>query len=281
MEGLYFSENVDSISLLRFYDDGLVIGVSIAPTTVESIGDNLTWFKREKYNELWNKGDYLINDNFISFSLSSSISMSKCRGEIKSDRIFLERHNLANGNIENLIYRKFTLVQNANLLSETKEETFFLNTKIDRKFPDSISLMLQFGPEKLLEEFSEQYLNEKGHNKYNEIAEIIKGSERVEVYVKHLISTSSKPDFESLQLLMNSHSYFRWSKEETVCLGALAVILIWSIEAHGHTASKDEIMSKIISNLIENCSRTKINQIENFFHRYYRRLYNIINLQNV
>lgn len=276
MEGLYFNENESSISLLRFYEDGTVIGVSIAPTNFESIGENLAWFDIEKYNPLWNKGSYEIFDNEISFKLSSTISMQNCSGEISSDKIFLQRHNLSNGNITKSIYKKYDLTQNLSNYKVDEIDKTFLNSKVKRDISSNISLMLEFGPEKLVEEFSEQYINEKGNNKYLEIAKVVNTSERVKTYIAHLLSTSSQPDFHSLQLLMNSHSFFRWAKEESVCLGALGVVYKWSAEAYGHNRENDQILSKIIATVIERSSESKINQFNNFFHRYYRNLVGLI-----
>ena len=79
-----------------------------------------------------------------------------------------------------------------------------------------------------------------------------------------------KPTTEELQNLMNSHKYFRWAKEETICLGALATIFIWS--RNGNEEEKNEIVAKVMANLIDSCSKLKYNQLDNFFHRYYRRL---------
>jgi len=138
-------------------------------------------------------------------------------------------------------------------------------------------LMLEFGPEKLIEEFAQQYIIEYGQNKLNKIVELVKSSSRVKEFINHIVERNSKPDPESLQLLMNSHSSFMWAKEETLCMGALVVIVNWSGTIYsGYSQEKDQQKTEVIARLIDHCSRLKYNQINNFFHRYYRRLRLII-----
>ncbi len=134
-------------------------------------------------------------------------------------------------------------------------------------------LMLKFGPQMLFEEYAQQYIIENGKAKFEKVASIVKSSDRIKQYVDYLVNNSSIPDANSLQHLMNSHSYFMWSKEETICLGALGVILIWSGTTYnGFSQEKDELESEVIAKLIDHCSRLKYNQFNSFFQRYYRRL---------
>jgi hypothetical protein len=134
-------------------------------------------------------------------------------------------------------------------------------------------LMLRFGPQKLFEEFAQQYIIEYGNTKFEKVAAIVKSSDKIESYINTVIINSSAPNADDLQYVMNSHSFFMWSKEETICLGALGVILRWSGSIYdGYSQEQDEIETRVMARLIDKCSRLKYNQFNSFFDRYYRRL---------
>jgi hypothetical protein len=78
---------------------------------------------------------------------------------------------------------------------------------------------------------------------------------------------------EELQKIINSHGFFLWSKEETVCMGALEIVVRWSEEKIEISSPEEiEIIKIIMINIIDECSRLKYNKFENFFKRYYRRM---------
>lgn len=134
-------------------------------------------------------------------------------------------------------------------------------------------LMLKFGPQKLFEEFAQQYIIEYGNEKFEKIASIVKSSDKINQYISTLIINNSYPQANDLQYVMNNHSYFMWSKEETLCLGALGVILIWSGTIYdGFNLEQDKIETMSMAKLIDSCSRLKYNQFNNFFDRFFRRL---------
>lgn len=134
-------------------------------------------------------------------------------------------------------------------------------------------LMLRFGPQKLFEEFAQQYIIEYGNPKFEKIANIVKSSDKVDSYINNVIYNKSSPNEDDLQYVMNSHSYFMWAKEETICLGALGVILRWSGTIYdGYNVEQDEIETRSMARLIDKCSRLKYNQFNSFFDRFYRRL---------
>jgi hypothetical protein len=134
-------------------------------------------------------------------------------------------------------------------------------------------LMLKFGPQKLFEEFAQQYIIEYGNAKFEKIASIVRSSPNIDIYINNVISNNSYPKADDLQYVMNTHSYFMWSKEESLCLGALGVILRWSGTIYdGYDEEKERIEIMAMAKLIDNCSRLKYNKINNFFDRFYRRL---------
>lgn len=136
-----------------------------------------------------------------------------------------------------------------------------------------IALMMQFGPDKLFEEFAEQYIIEYGTNKLQKIASIVRDSDKITMYIQGKAMNGRIPTFDELQLLLNSHSYFMRAKEETTCLGALGVIQRWSGATYnGFDQEKDDLVTKIISDVINRSTGLKYNQFNSFFQRYYRRL---------
>ena len=138
-------------------------------------------------------------------------------------------------------------------------------------------LMLNFGPQKLFEEFAQQYIIEYGNKKFEKIASIIKTSENINVYINNVIENNSYPNADDLQYVMNTHTYFMWSKEETLCLGALGVILRWSGSIYeGYSKEQDELETMAMAKMIDKCSRLKYNQFNSFFDRFFRRLRLII-----
>jgi hypothetical protein len=136
-----------------------------------------------------------------------------------------------------------------------------------------ISLMMQFGPGKLFEEFAQQYIIEYGMDKLQKIASIVRNSDTITSYVQTKVINGRVPTFDELQYLLNSHSYFMWAKEETICLGALGVIQRWSGASHtDYSQEKYNLETKIMSEVIDQSARLKYNQFNSFFQRYYRRL---------
>jgi hypothetical protein len=108
MDGLYYKVNDDSISLLRFYGDGLVLDVSIALCKIESIGENLTWFNRDSYNPQWSKGNYIVDAKSISFKTTSEYGIIDYSGyTISSEEIVLHSHSLINDYKAKSNYKKY------------------------------------------------------------------------------------------------------------------------------------------------------------------------------
>jgi len=279
MEGIYFNIKKELVRLFRFYDDGEVLGFSISSSNFDSTHENLNWFNRENYNPLWGKGNYklksehssFVNSISISFELSTNQSTVLYSGHIKnSERIYIcfceesaknksdgERfHWNSNEEIEKLHFEKFHL--------DSDEENDLM------RYQGHLGLMIRFEPRKLFDEYGQQYIIENGMEKHEKVGSIIQNSDAVKSYINHLRWTSSKPRPSDVHPLIESHSYFFLSKQETVCLGALWVISLWS--NNGITKENDEIVTKIIAKMIDHCSKLKFNQFDSFFHRYFRRL---------
>ncbi len=68
-------------------------------------------------------------------------------------------------------------------------------------------LMLKFGPQKLFEEFAQQYIIEYGNEKFEKIASLVKSSDKVSQYISSLVINNSYPQVSDLQFVMNNHTY--------------------------------------------------------------------------
>lgn len=134
-------------------------------------------------------------------------------------------------------------------------------------------LLFRFSGEKIFSEFAQQYIIENGIDKFEKLTTIVRYSTVIRSYLQNLIKESKRPRFDELQKIINSHNYFLWSKEETVCMGALEIITRWSEEKVQVSSPEEiEIIKIIMINIIDECSRLKYNKFDNFFKRYYRRM---------
>jgi hypothetical protein len=134
-------------------------------------------------------------------------------------------------------------------------------------------LLIKFSPEKIFTEFAQQYIIENGKDKFEQLSNIVRYSTSIRYYLERLLLESKRPRFDELQKIINSHNYFLWSKEETVCMAGLEIIIRWSDEKVQNLDSEEEEIIKVLMiNMIDECSRLKYNKFENFFKRYYRRM---------
>jgi NADH:ubiquinone oxidoreductase subunit E len=148
---------------------------------------------------------------------------------------------------------------------------------------NTIKYMNLFTPEALANEFMEQYQYEFGQKKVIEIVRKIEDSDKVNDYLNSILSDRIKPSAKGLETLMNTISYFMFSKEETLCLGGLATFIIWrnrfmvneDIFDALEQEKIDHLLTPICSELINNCSINKYNKSDNFFLRFQKRIFKI------
>ena len=146
-----------------------------------------------------------------------------------------------------------------------------------------LKYMALFTPEALATQFMEQYQFEYGQKKVIEIIRKIEDSEKVNEYLDNILSDNIKPSAKGLEILMNTISYFMFSKEETLCLGALATFILWRnkfmIQKDIYDAlDQQEIdlqLTPICVELVNNCSKNKYNKLDNFFMRFGKRILKI------
>lgn len=141
----------------------------------------------------------------------------------------------------------------------------------------TINVMHQFTPDALAEIYLEQFKYEYGEKKLREVIQKIEDSEKVSNYISAMLHRNLNPTAKEVEVLMNSIPYFMFSKEETLCLGGLATIIIWKNKWIIHNDFPDEEALKVLESkvtvlcatLISNCSQNKYNKAENFFLRFF------------
>lgn len=146
-----------------------------------------------------------------------------------------------------------------------------------------LQTMSRFTPEALATQFMEQYQFEYGEKKVLEIVRKVEYSEKVQQYLNSILSEDIKPSAKGLERVMNSMSYFMFSKEETLCLGGLACFILWrnrwmiknNIYDVLEQEAIDETLISTCVQFIDNCSTNKYNKNNNFFMRFERRIVDI------
>jgi len=120
IKGLYYYQDTDYFSLIRFYEDLTVIGVnsSISFAQVYTV---LTW-SRKRFRE----GVYKItDDNRIFFDLKSDIGVVEYRGRIlDNNKIFFQSHSHINDYEHEETYTLYQKEYNLEIFETTFQEYF-------------------------------------------------------------------------------------------------------------------------------------------------------------
>ena len=275
MEELYFSEDDESISLLRFYMDGLVLGVPITSTKIESIAENLTWFNRESYNPLWSKGNYEIKDKSLSFVLNSKYSTVEYFGNIiNSEEILLHIHSITTGYKSSSLFKKYHLNCNDSSPIDYPVASELLAGKLTLE-------RLKFIPsEDLILYYFGLYNQEYGNKKGLEILSKIQLSKKVHEFITRLRMEELSPGDDGFITVVNSIPYFLFSRAETLGYGALFAIQQWVEQSSNDTFQLNKnTIHRIVVETIFRAERTKVNLSGNltFFHKYFSLLEHVLN----
>lgn len=135
--------------------------------------------------------------------------------------------------------------------------------------------MLKFEPGRLNDIFCEEFIKEYGENKLKEIVYKIEDSEKVNYYLNQILNENIKPSPQGLGTLLNSITYFIFSKAETLCMGGLAIMTLWKAKAiddqYNDIFTKDEIV-EICADYIILCSKLKMFKSNNTFQHFFNRI---------
>jgi hypothetical protein len=153
------------------------------------------------------------------------------------------------------------------------------------------SIVIQnFTADALTEVYIDIYKYEYGEKKAREVIAKIEGSNKINQYISALLIKNVTPSVKGIQTLMNSIAYFIFSKEETLCLGGLATIILWRNMwiIHNDVSDNETIIEDFDSRvvticiaLIEDCSKNKFNKGDSFFTKFYRKIDQIGRSENI
>lgn len=142
--------------------------------------------------------------------------------------------------------------------------------------PYAKKVMHEFTPDALGEIFLQQYKYEYGEQKLRDVVSKVENSPKVHRYIDSLLATETIPKAAEIEILLNSIAYFMFSKEETLCLGGLAIVSLWQsrwIEYNNFPSDelRETMESRLIIpyvDLISRCSQNKYLKEANFFTRF-------------
>ncbi|RZA02862.1 MAG: hypothetical protein EOP47_05145 [Sphingobacteriaceae bacterium] len=143
--------------------------------------------------------------------------------------------------------------------------------------------MLRFTPETLAEVFGQQFVQEFGTNKADEIIDKINKAERVTRYVGTIVARGLNPTASEITSLLNNIPYFIFSKGETLCFASVGVFLMWqkSLNERETINGGTNIHTGIVIDIIRDCSKLKYNRRNNFFTRFFQSIEFIIQSDKV
>lgn len=135
----------------------------------------------------------------------------------------------------------------------------------------------QLDPWTTIQIFNDSYNYHHGAKKAIEILNTIESNERISRYISDASKDKQVPAARSIELLMNSVSYFILSRAETLCLGGLYTYKLWykkTAQIFDLDYMDDDFLLYEIANLIVNCSEqkfsTKASVFESFFNEIHR-----------
>jgi hypothetical protein len=112
MKGLFYCQDSETLSLLRFYNNFTVIGVSTY-ATLNEIQTVLKWFNKENSNKNFSEGIYtLIGDNKIIFDLKGLSGIVSYTGEILNNQ---NMHVQVHSHINNFKHQKTYIHYNSKI----------------------------------------------------------------------------------------------------------------------------------------------------------------------
>ncbi len=118
--------------------------------------------------------------------------------------------------------------------------------------------------------FVSRYVKEYGEFKAIKISKEIEATSKVNDYINALLSENHFPSYIDILSILNSTSFFLFSKGETLCLGSLMILGYWNDlgNENSNLLSSKEVSGIAIS-IIHQCSITKFKRDDNLFTRFY------------
>lgn len=145
-------------------------------------------------------------------------------------------------------------------------------------------IMLKFHPDTLVDIFLKQYMHDYGEKKVKEIVITVRQSEKVQDHIRYLLLNEHAPTDMSIGSVLNTMSYFLFSKPETLCLGGLIFIITWKdvlvdtyedVFEEAYEDESNKIATRICADYIARCSKMKFTKIDTCFTRFFDTIKNI------
>lgn len=108
MDGIFYFQEEDALNLLRFYNDGTVLGVETT-ATIDQMSLVLTWFNKENTQKTFAEGVFTMEGaNHIRFRLMSSHGVVVYEGHVLNTmEIKLDMHSHIDDYRHQAIYQRY------------------------------------------------------------------------------------------------------------------------------------------------------------------------------
>lgn len=144
----------------------------------------------------------------------------------------------------------------------------------------TFNAMLRFHPDQLMDLFGGRFVVEKGLSKAEEIVKKVNGSQKLEKYIFSVGFNSTSPTHTGIITNLTTVPYFIFCKGETLCLGALTILLNWN--QHWNTDNlilDDHEVSEIIAEIMKYSYSIVLNKSDTIFNRFFDEIDNIAQLE--
>jgi hypothetical protein len=136
----------------------------------------------------------------------------------------------------------------------------------------------QLDPWTTIQIFKDNYIYHHGEKKALEVLNTVESSDRIFRFINEASKDNQVPSSKTIELLMNSVSYFMLSRAETLCLGGLFTYKLWYNKTGQLVEldySDDDFLLYELANLIVNCSEQKFTSKGNVFIDFFNNVHKL------
>lgn len=132
------------------------------------------------------------------------------------------------------------------------------------------NIALKFDPERLVDIFGQRFLSDFGMVKMKEIHEKTQSSPKINNYLQQVGPNSYRPTHTGIISTLNTITYFIFSKGETLCMGALFVLMDWNSRFNeDNLVLTDNEVTMVAADIIKYSSEIKFGKKDNLFSRFF------------
>jgi hypothetical protein len=164
--------------------------------------------------------------------------------------------------------------------------TWWITNGADLQFPSRVDYkaqMLGLPSSTLVEVFNDLYKLEYGQTKLNDIIKSVSSDVRMKGTLQSMMAQRIDVNAGAILKLLNTKTTFVFSKSETLCVGAMEVVMVWhklyldkikfvTALAYENTElleGLDKIPRQLIVDVVLACNNLKSGIGRNFFDKYY------------